>query len=71
MENFTKTIQNHIPIDDNTSLEQAAQQIAGQIIKERNNFTQQYLALEKINEELRSGILFINYRYDRSSICYV
>jgi hypothetical protein len=70
MDNFRKTIQDHLPIDDNATLEQAAQQIAEQITKERNNFTQQYIALEQINDELRSGILFINYRLVYSPILF-
>ena len=71
MNNFRQALQEHLPIDDDASLEQAAQQIADQLIKERNSFTQQYLALEKVNEELRSGISFNNYRGDYSSLSFV
>jgi hypothetical protein len=50
-----------LPIDDNLALEQAAQQIVDQIIKERTDFTEQYHALEKANADLRSGNSLINY----------
>ena len=53
-------LQHHLPIDHTSSFEQAAQQILEQITKEREDFTQQYLALEKLNDELRTGISFVN-----------
>ena len=59
LDNFKNALQSHFPIDQSASFEQAAQQIADQINKERNNFTQQYLALEKINDQLQSGISFV------------
>jgi hypothetical protein len=42
-------------------LEQTAQQIVNQITKEREDFTQQYYALEKVTDDLRSGNPFITY----------
>jgi exonuclease VII small subunit len=70
LDNFRNTIQNYLPIDDDLSLEQAAQQIINQIIKEREDFTEQYRALEKVNDDLRSGKHFMNYRHYCLSIFY-
>jgi hypothetical protein len=53
-ETFKNTIQHYLPIDETSSLDQAAQQIIDQIIKERQDFTQQYHSLEKINDDLRT-----------------
>jgi len=61
LDHFRNTIQDYLPMDDNLSLEQAAQQIVDQIIKERTDFTEQYHALEKANDDLRSGNSLINY----------
>ncbi|CAM4851078.1 unnamed protein product, partial [Rotaria magnacalcarata] len=44
----------HLPMNDIFTLDQAAQQILNQIINERQDFNQQYEALEKQNEDLRS-----------------
>ncbi|CAF4498385.1 unnamed protein product, partial [Rotaria magnacalcarata] len=41
-------------MNDIFTLDQAAQQILNQIINERQDFNQQYEALEKQNEDLRS-----------------
>ncbi|CAF4330070.1 unnamed protein product, partial [Rotaria magnacalcarata] len=42
------------PMNDIFTLDQAAQQILNQIINERQDFNEQYEALEKQNEDLRS-----------------
>lgn len=63
LDNFTNAMQHHLPLDQPSSFEQAAQQILQQIGTERNNFTQQYIALEKINEQLQSGISFISIHF--------
>ncbi len=59
-ETFKNTIQHYLPIDETSSLDQAAQQIIDQIIKERQDFTQQYHSLEKINDDLRTGNSYNN-----------
>ncbi|CAF4412667.1 unnamed protein product, partial [Rotaria magnacalcarata] len=41
-------------MNDIFTLDQAAQQILNQIINERQDFNQQYQALEKQNEDLQS-----------------
>ncbi len=61
LENFRNTIHDYLPVDENLSLEQTAQQIVNQITKEREDFTQQYYALEKVTDDLRSGNPFITY----------
>ena len=42
-------------MDETLTLDQAAQQIVDQINKEREDFTEQYQTLEKVNDDLRSG----------------
>jgi len=61
LDNFRNTIHDYFSIDENLSLEQTAQQIVNQISKEREDFTRQYYALEKVNDDLRSGNPFITY----------
>ncbi|CAF2108518.1 unnamed protein product, partial [Rotaria magnacalcarata] len=47
-------LQEHLLMNDIFTLDQAAQQILNQIINERQDFNEQYEALEKQNEDLRS-----------------
>ncbi|CAM4859045.1 unnamed protein product [Rotaria socialis] len=54
LDTFKTTLQEHLPLNDTFTLDQAAQQILNQIISERQDFNQQYQALEKQNEDLRS-----------------
>ncbi|CAF4622746.1 unnamed protein product, partial [Rotaria socialis] len=54
LDTFKNTLQEHLPLNDTFTLDQAAQQILNQIISERQDFNQQYQALEKQNEDLRS-----------------
>ncbi|CAF4696429.1 unnamed protein product, partial [Rotaria socialis] len=54
LDTFKNTLQEHLPMNDIFTLDQAAQQILNQIISERQDFNQQYQALEKQNENLRS-----------------
>ncbi|CAF4270640.1 unnamed protein product, partial [Rotaria magnacalcarata] len=54
LDTFKNTLQEHLPMNDIFTLDQAAQQILNQIINERQDFNQQYEALEKQNEDLRS-----------------
>jgi hypothetical protein len=44
-----------LSIDYNVSLAEIAQQIVDQITKERKDFNRHYQAIEKANEDLRSG----------------
>ncbi|CAF3904832.1 unnamed protein product, partial [Rotaria sp. Silwood1] len=50
---FRNTLHPYLPIDETFTLDQAAQQILHQIIEERQDFTQRYQALEKVNDDLR------------------
>ncbi len=61
LESFRNTIHDYLPVDENLSLEQTAQRIVNQVTKEREDFTQQYYALEKVIDDLRSGNPFITY----------
>ncbi|CAF5046650.1 unnamed protein product, partial [Rotaria magnacalcarata] len=54
LDTFKNTLQEHLPMNDIFTLDQAAQQILNQIINERQDFNEQYEALEKQNEDLRS-----------------
>ncbi|CAF4477372.1 unnamed protein product, partial [Rotaria magnacalcarata] len=49
LDTFKSTLQEHLPMNDIFTLDQAAQQILNQIINERQDFNQQYEALEKQN----------------------
>ena len=48
-------MQDCIPLEDDLSFDQIAQQIVDQITKEREEFVEQYQALEKTNNDLQSG----------------
>jgi hypothetical protein len=58
LDNFRKKVQDYIQIDDDFSFDQIAQQIVDQITKEREDFIEQYQALEKANNDLQSGNFF-------------
>ena len=55
LDTFRNTFQNYLPIDDVSSLDQAAQQVLDQINKEKEDFTRRYHDLEQLNDELRHG----------------
>jgi len=48
-------------IDESSTLDQAAQQIINQIVKEREDFSERYAELEKTNDDLHSGSLYMAY----------
>ncbi|CAF4156380.1 unnamed protein product, partial [Rotaria sordida] len=54
LDNFRNKLRDHFPFDENLSFDQIAQLIINQIIKEREDFNQQYEILQKTNDELRS-----------------
>ena len=51
-------LQSCLSIDYNTSFEDIAQQIVEQVTREREEFRERYEAIEKANDELRSGSFF-------------
>ena len=55
LNNFQTKLVDFLPIDENTSFDEIAQQIVDQITKEREDFSDSYQALERANNNLRSG----------------
>jgi uncharacterized phage infection (PIP) family protein YhgE len=55
VDNFRNTLHDYLPIDDNASFDEFAQQLVDQIVKEREDFNDKFQAIEKANDELRSG----------------
>jgi len=51
-------MQDYIQINDDFSFDKIVQQIVDEITKQQEDFTEQYLALEKTNNDLQSGNLF-------------
>ena len=51
---FRTKLQEHLPIDESVSFDQIPEVIVNQLNKEREDFTRQYLALEKVNDDLRA-----------------
>ncbi|CAF3166548.1 unnamed protein product [Rotaria sp. Silwood2] len=54
LDNFRNKLHDYVTLDKNISLDQTAQIIIDQIIKDREDFNQQYEILQKTNDELRS-----------------
>jgi hypothetical protein len=44
-----------LPVDENTSFDEIAQQLVDQITKEREDFTERHQALERAKDNLQSG----------------
>ncbi len=59
LDNFRTKFLDCLPIDENLALDEAAQEIVNQITKEREDFNERYQALEKTNDDLRSGSQYI------------
>jgi hypothetical protein len=55
LDNFRTKVQDCIQLDEDLSFDEIAQQIVDQITKEREDFAEQYEALEKTNNDLQSG----------------
>ncbi len=55
LNNFQTKLHEYLPIDESTSFDEIAQQIADQVTKEREDFSEKYQALERDNNDLRSG----------------
>ncbi|UJR33572.1 hypothetical protein I4U23_021010 [Adineta vaga] len=53
---FANLMHDILPIDETSSLDQAAQQIIGHISKERDDFNQRYHELQQQNDTLHTGI---------------
>jgi hypothetical protein len=58
LDNFKTKLVDYLPVDEGTSFDEIAQQIIGQLIKEREDFSERYTELEKVNADLQSGSLF-------------
>jgi len=54
LDNFKTKLHDYLPIDENTSFDDIAQQIVDQITKEREDFNEKYAELEKANDDLRA-----------------
>jgi hypothetical protein len=61
VDTFRNTVHDYVLIDESSTLDQAAQQIINQIVKEREDFNERYAELEKTNDELQSGSLYMAY----------
>ncbi len=61
-------LQDYLPLHDNISFEELSQMILDQIIKEREDFNQRYQALQKTNDDLRLGEIFVDVSVDCYSI---
>jgi hypothetical protein len=55
LDNFQTKLQDYFAVDGNTSFDEIAQQIADQVTREREDFNEKYQALERANNDLRSG----------------
>jgi hypothetical protein len=59
-DDFRRKLQDYLPMDENTSLDEIAQQIVDHFNKERHDFNGRDGDLEKQNDELRSGSLSVD-----------
>ncbi len=60
-DNFRTKLQDYVPVDDNASFDEIAQQLVDQIVREREDVNARFQAIEKANDELRSGsFIFIS-----------
>jgi len=56
LDNFQSKLHDYFAVDENTSFDEMAQQIADQVTREREDFSEKYQALERANNDLlRSG----------------
>jgi hypothetical protein len=65
-DSFRTKLHDYLPVDENASFDEIAQQIVDQMTKDHEDFTERYGELKRINEDLRSGrwkILFISNVY--------
>ena len=61
LDSFRNKLVDQLPIDENTSLDEIAQQIVDQMNKEREDSNERYQEIEKTNEALRFRYLCLNY----------
>ena len=59
LDSFKTKLHDYVPVDDNTSFDEVAQEIVDRITKEREDFTERYYASEKAKNDLQSGSLII------------
>jgi len=55
LDNFKTKLHDYLPLDENASFDDIAQQIVDQMTKEREDFIGRYRELEKVNDDLSSG----------------
>ncbi len=53
LHNFQTKLHDYLPVDENTSFDEIAQQLVDQITKEREDFTERHQALERANNDLQ------------------
>jgi hypothetical protein len=53
-DNFRTKLHGYLPIDDNASFDEIAQQIADQVTREREDFSEKYQALERAYNDFQS-----------------
>ncbi len=59
-DDFRRKLHDYLPIDENISLDEMAQQIVNHLNQERHDFSGRDGDLEKQNDELRSGSLSVD-----------
>jgi hypothetical protein len=55
VDNFRSKLHDYLPVDDNASFDEIAQQIIDQVTKEREDFIEKYGALERANNDRQSN----------------
>ena len=59
LDSFRNKLHDYLPIEENASFDDIAQQIVNQITKEKEDSAERNAELEKANNHLRSGSLYI------------
>ena len=55
LDNLRNKLMHHIPVDENMSLDEIAQQLVDHITKEQQDVDERFQEIERANDELRSG----------------
>jgi hypothetical protein len=63
LDNFKTKLHDYLPLDENASFDDIAQQVVDQMTKEREDFIGRYRELEKVNDDLRSGSIGKSVRF--------
>lgn len=69
LDSFRTKFLDCLPIDETLTLDQTAERIVDQISKEREEFSEKYQALGKVNDDLRSGSSYIHFIIHRQILC--